>query len=298
MKEAILQLARLKKQRPALEGPADFFSDVLPQLFERECRDRPPSMTSENARAKLASGVPLLRGESVALDEEAVRRRWLWIAAAMERHQDASVGKALANVIHQNKWDLQEIVTAILVGSSDALRARFDMLGLDPELVGTVIRFSLFPSLANVHGQLMSLLALREGEAGTRAYPAEPPGWERGYCPTCGSWPLLGEFRGLEQNRFFRCGFCAASWKVPRLHCPFCENRDHRSLGYLSLEGDETRYRINTCESCRGYVKMLSTLMPLSAPELLVADVATIHLDLAAAQRGYGVVGPGGADGA
>jgi len=64
-------------------------------------------------------------------------------------------------------------------------------------------------------------------------------------------------------------------------------------LGYLSLEGDETKYRINTCELCRGYVKMLSTLTPLSAPELLVADVATMHLDLAAAQRGYAVVGPG-----
>jgi FdhE protein len=301
MKEALLQLARLKKQRPALQGLADFFSDVLPRLFEGESHDRPPAITPDKARAKLASGVPVLRGESVALDEDAVRRRWLRIAAAIERHQDANPGKALTNVVHHNKWNLQEIVTTILAGSSEALRTRAEMLGLDPELAGTVIRLSLVPSLANVHGQLLPLLqgaprAEGEGENVNHSLPPvlhETPGWERGYCPTCGSWPLLGEFRGLEQNRFLRCGFCTASWKVPRLLCPFCENRDHRSLGYLSLEGDETKYRINTCESCRGYVKMLSTLMPLSAPELLAADVATMHLDLAAAQRGYAVVAPG-----
>jgi len=36
----------------------------------------------------------------------------------------------------------------------------------------------------------------------------------------------------------------------------------------------------------RGYVKMLSTLTPLQPPQLLVADLATMHLDLAAADRG------------
>jgi FdhE protein len=86
---------------------------------------------------------------------------------------------------------------------------------------------------------------------------------------------------------------CAAEWKVPRLLCPYCENRDHRSLGYLSLDGDEAKYRVNTCDSCHGYVKMLSTLTPLSAPQLLAADVATLHLDLAAAQRGYAIGRPG-----
>ena len=303
MKEALLQLARLKKQRPALKGPAEFFLDVLPRLFEGESQDRPPALTSEKVREKLAGGVPLLRGEPVTVDLEAVRRRWLQIAAAVERHQDADAGKAPANVIHQNRWNRQEIIEGVLSGTPDVVSARALSLGLDLELAGTVIRLSLLPSLANLHSHLMSLLqgTLRAGSISDRAlFPgpaeppregeasAEPPFWQRGYCLTCGSWPLLGEFRGLEQTRFLRCGLCTASWKVPRLLCPFCENRDHRSLGYLSVEGNETKYRINTCESCRGYVKMLSTLTPLSAPQLLAADVATMHLDLAAAQRGYG----------
>ena len=111
--------------------------------------------------------------------------------------------------------------------------------------------------------------------------------WHHGMCPVCGSWPLLAEFRGLEQNRVLRCGLCAADWQFPRLRCPFCENNDHRELGFFHVEGEEGRHRAATCESCRGYVKTVSSLDRLSVPNLLVADLATLHLDLAAADRGY-----------
>jgi formate dehydrogenase maturation protein FdhE len=49
------------------------------------------------------------------------------------------------------------------------------------------------------------------------------------------------------------------------------------------------RYRVTTCEECRGYVKMTTTLLPLNPTQLLLTDVATLDLDLAAAQRGYAV---------
>lgn len=113
--------------------------------------------------------------------------------------------------------------------------------------------------------------------------------WEHGHCPTCGSWPLLGEFRGLEQQRVLRCGLCAAGWEVPRLLCPFCGNRDHRQLGYFAVTGEEGRCRATTCDACRGYVKMVTSLTPLTALQVLVADVATLYLDLAAADRGFAV---------
>src|SRR5438552_14778827 len=279
LKEALFQLSRLKKERPALTGPADFFSDVLPGLFEGGSNDQPPAISPEQAQAKLSAGVPLLRGESVNVDLAAFRRRWLHVAKAVERHQDAAAGKALANVVHENRWNPPDIMAAVLVGSPQLFHPWAEEWGLDSGLIGTVVRLSLFRSFANLHLQLQSV---RSDSV-----------WQRGYCPTCGGWPLLGEFRGLEQTRFLRCGLCAAEWKAPRLLCPYCENRDHRSLGYLSLEGDETKYRVNTCDSCHGYVKMLSTLAPLSAPQLLAADVATLHLDLAAAQRGYGIGRPG-----
>ena len=58
--------------------------------------------------------------------------------------------------------------------------------------------------------------------------------------------------------------------------------------GYAEhAEGEETKYRALVCDACRGYVKMLTTLSALPPLPLLVADAATLHLDLAAAERGY-----------
>jgi FdhE protein len=97
----------------------------------------------------------------------------------------------------------------------------------------------------------------------------------------------LGEYRGLEQTCFLRCGLCAAEWEFPRLCCPFCGNRDYRQLGYLHVEGQEGKERAATCEACSGYVKMLATITALNEPQLLVAEVATLPLDLAATERGF-----------
>ncbi len=277
LKEALFQLSRLKKERPALTGPADFFSEVLPGLFAEESRDPVPGITPEQARAKLADGIPLLRHEELQVDKARFERRWHHLAAAIARHQDKESGQKITDIFRNGQWDAEEILATVLSDSPHDLHSRAELLGLPPDLTATVVRLTLFPVLASWNADLAPL------RAGI--------GWERGYCPTCGSWPLLGEFRGLEQTRWLRCGFCAAEWKVPRLFCPYCENRDHRSLGYLSVEGDGSKYRIDTCDSCRSYVKMLTTLAPLSCLQLLAADVATIHLDLAAAAKAYGASG-------
>ena len=51
--------------------------------------------------------------------------------------------------------------------------------------------------------------------------------------------------------------------------------------------GEENRCRAATCDACHGYVKMVSSLDGLAEARLLVTDLATLHLDLAAADRGF-----------
>jgi FdhE protein len=163
----------------------------------------------------------------------------------------------------------------VLAGRPEMVRGRADALGLNAALAATVLRWTLFPVLSQFRASLEPLLAHAR--------------WERGGCPVCGSWPLLGEFRGLEQTRYLRCGLCAAAWEFPRLCCPYCGERDHRQLGYLHVEGEEGKERAATCDACGGYVKMVSSLSALSGPKLLATDVATLHLDLMAAEFGFSV---------
>jgi FdhE protein len=111
--------------------------------------------------------------------------------------------------------------------------------------------------------------------------------WQRGYCPVCGAWPSLAEVRGIERERRLRCGCCSADWPLPLLHCAFCDELEHTKLGSLQPEGEEQLRRVETCETCHGYLKAMTTYGALSIRTLVLLDLTTIPLDLVAQDRGY-----------
>jgi FdhE protein len=271
--EAQADLDQLATARPALAAPLHWLRELLPDLVPDPAPPAGFSLTAEQARAKLASGIPLIRGEQVAVDPKTFRRRWQRVCEALQAQQADGAGPALAEALRRGRLDAADLTAEVVAGRPEAIRARVESLGLDPGLTTTVLRFTLFPLFTSIES---TLAPLRLGTT-----------WDQGYCPTCGGWPLLGEFRGLDQSRFLRCGLCAAGWEVPRLWCPFCGNHDHEELLFLHAEGEEMKYRAIVCQACRGYVKMLTALSALPPLALLVADAATLHLDLAAAERGF-----------
>jgi FdhE protein len=266
------ELALLDELRPGLAELAGQLSDFLPVLYGEPIPVVGPALTRETVADKWGSGVPLLRGETLDLDWPTVRQRLLDMAASLAKRR-ADAAQALAEAVRSGHLDIGNLATAVLAGQPHAVHERADALGLDVPLTASVLSLTLFPILGAVRVGLEPLLS-----AGS---------WEEGYCPVCGSFPKLGEFRGLEQTRFLRCGLCAAEWSFPRLRCPGCGSRDHRQLGYLHVEGEGTKYRAATCEECRQYIKMIATLTPLSPLRLLVTDLATVHLDLLAADKGF-----------
>ncbi len=266
-------MSRLVAERPTLAGPGHFLADALPGLYAEPIPVATPALTPEETLAKLDQGTPLLRGATLAVDTAAFARRWQHVCAAAQRHQNSPAAAAVADALRRGALDPEQLTRAILAGQPDVVHAQAAALGLDAGLTATILRLTLFPALSPISD---ALAPLRAGRC-----------WDCGYCPTCGSWPLLGEFRGLEQTRFLRCGLCAAGWEFPRLCCPFCGTADHRQLGYFYAESEEGKYRTATCAACRGYVKMVSVLAALPPPRLLVMDLATMHLDLVAAERGY-----------
>lgn len=274
---ALAELDRLENERPELAGSIALLRDFLPMMYQESILNSAPSLTGDRVATRTAGGVPALRGESISLDVKAFRRRWLRVCTAVQKHRKDDAGKRLAEALRKGQLDATLLVVDLLSGRDQAVPARAGALGLDPALTATILRLTLFPALTQLNA---ALAPFRHNTS-----------WRHGYCPTCGSWPLLGEFRGLEQLRYLRCGLCTAEWEFPRLRCPFCGADDHHVLGYLHVEGEEDRYRAATCDACRGYVKMVSTLGALSGPRLLVAELATLHLDLAALARNY--IAPG-----
>ena len=272
VRDALEQLDELAGQRPSLVQPIAVLREVLPVMYQASPSET-VTLTQCAAVEKLRSGTPLLRGEPLSIDAHQFRHRWRTICNAVRRHQRSPSAAELVTLWDQQGWSVEQLVMDVLAGSIDHIRSRAQSAGLDAELTATVLRLTLFPTLSHVAAAVAPWRSVVR--------------WAHGSCPTCGSWPLLAEIRGLEQMRYLRCGLCAAEWEFPRLECPFCATRDHKLLGYFHVEGEEAKYRVATCDGCRGYVKTASTLAALSGPQLLVMDLATMHLDLAAVDRGY-----------
>src|SRR2546425_11456281 len=114
-----------------------------------------------------------------------------------------------------------------------------------------------------------------------------PTGWASGDCPVCGGWPSLAEIRGLDGSRHLRCGGCGGDWRTEWLLCPFCGERDHGNLGSLVSPESLERQKIEVCDGCRGYLKTLTTLVPIPPAHVVLQDLATLVLDVAALEKGY-----------
>jgi FdhE protein len=142
-------------------------------------------------------------------------------------------------------------------------------------------------SLDTATATVAQLAAMPLLQAMNRRYGPAVAEWTAGYCPVCGSWPALVEQHGLEREWHLRCGRCGADWVGVPHRCVFCGEDDHDRLGSLYADEAGESRRVETCETCRGYVKVMAALRPAPAAELPLNDLAMLELELAALERDY-----------
>lgn len=271
VQDSLGKLAKLAETQPELAGLATTTAALLRVMYA-DVPTVPFPFSTEQVTLKWEGGVPLLRGERLPLDTAWLGAQFGRLCHVMEEQRHPSA-RPLVEAVKRKVWDVAALAQSILSDDAAVAVKRADELGLDAELAATLLRLTLLPLLEQISAAARSLR------------PRE--GWTMGYCPTCGAWPLLGEYRGLELTRFLRCGLCADDWGVDRLFCFVCGARAHHDLQYIQVAGEELKQRAQTCERCHSYIKQLSTFSALSAPALLVADIATLHLDLVALERTY-----------
>lgn len=277
---AIASLTRLVEVQPDLRQAALMQSALIRAVYTVPAPVSPTLLTAEDAAARLASGVPLLRNAPLPCTKRDIVRVFLRLCqAAQTVVATAASGPevvpydTVTAAVTSGRLDVWTCGKGLLTGEAQTLPAQLEAQGYAADLVMTLLRLALLPFLEQTAAQLAPL------------YTTQP--WTQGYCPTCGAWPVLAEQRGLEQFRYLRCGLCACSWEVDRVLCPFCASRDPLLLSFLQVEGEEQKQRLATCDACQGYLKLRSTLTPLTTPQLLAEEVALVHLDLIALEKGY-----------
>jgi hypothetical protein len=109
--------------------------------------------------------------------------------------------------------------------------------------------------------------------------------WRNPVCPFCAGAPDFAVYT-TDDERLLLCSRCSGRWVWEVTACVWChETRAARLPSFLSAD---RRYRICACDTCRKYLKAYNA-RGAARPVLPVVDaIATLPLDAAAAQRGYG----------
>ena len=211
---------------------------------------------------------PLLHGTVLRLNARPIRRL---VRDLLKAATEGDAGASLSS-LSSGRLDTMALMKAALTHDHHAIEEMAAKQGVESEALAVIANLSAMPLLHACAKRLAGSVSET---------------WMRGYCPICAAWPSLAELRGLERNRRLRCGRCASDWLLPVLHCPFCAEVHHDQLGSLLPEGEQQTRRVDVCKACNGYIKTFSVLRPMSLRSLLMEDLGSVELDLAAQERGY-----------
>jgi FdhE protein len=264
------RLSQLQQQRPewqawirllALAEQASHDNDSSTQASEPELATGSPGSQDD---------APLLHGRSVRADLSRIHRLVGRLAAAAVG--GPVEGGTSLQQYRPSQAEALNLVSAAVVQDHAGLQMLAARGGLNAGALATVAHLAAYPLLQSCGRQLESSVS---------------PSWQRGYCPVCAAWPTLAERRGLDRSRRLRCGRCSTQWEVPWLHCIYCGERKHERLGSLEADGQGEVLKVETCATCKGYLKSLATLQGFPAFELLLQDLETVEFDLIALDRGF-----------
>lgn len=215
-------------------------------------------------------GAPLLNTRTLRVKAPRVVRLIRSLAATAS--EGALEGGISLRGYRPSEREVLHLISAAVRQANDEISLQAHESQVDEGALASVAHLATFPLLQSCGQQLNSRV---------------PASWQYGYCPVCAAWPIFAERRGLDRSRRLRCGRCAAEWEVQWLYCVYCGERDHKQLGSLEPEDGGDMLKVETCATCRGYLKSIATLQGFPPLELLLQDLETVELDLIALNRGY-----------
>jgi FdhE protein len=108
-----------------------------------------------------------------------------------------------------------------------------------------------------------------------------------GLCPACGALPVSGmvvDWPRAHGLRYLFCSICGTGWNHVRIKCAFCAST--KGIGYRSIAGGDEAATVETCDACKGYLKLIrQNKAPKADP--VADDVASLALDLLVREAGW-----------
>ena len=265
----------VKMKKPVYADMLDFYGRIFDaqEMSKSRIQIHPLQISEEMRSVKAREKLALIEIRDFPFDENETGRLFSAICNLAEEANPklAADAETILNAVDK-VIKPGELFSGLLTGD-DALYQRIaDELDIAGNTLSFISYNSLKPSLSTCADQLSSYLSKDEP-------------WLKGYCPICGSPPVLSILKS-GGDRALICSFCWHPWSVKRVYCPFCENRDSKTQQYFYNEG-EKEFRVDLCDSCKKYVKTLDSreIERMVYPPL--EQISSLHLDFKAKEMGY-----------
>jgi FdhE protein len=267
------RIQQLKKKRPGYKEILDFYQKVREEQEKAKASLNidPIKLKKEWKELLTKEGFPILERKDFQMDFEASTALFQSLC---------NIGKDANPYMAEQVRKIEEAIDNKRIDPKELLKLgvkeqRIEQIanefGLDNKVLLFLIQSSIKPSIEAGMEQLLNEL--------------DTSTWLKGFCPVCGSLPYLSLLKEEVGKRYLLCSYCGYQWRIERLFCPFCNNKEQESLHYFYAEGEES-YRIDLCEKCHQYIKRID-LRNIEEADPSLEDLATIHLDILASQKGY-----------
>lgn len=278
---------RIEKRLKSYKESHPEFDDIL-ELFGRLVALQASSLEETSVelpgdaslKARPEEGFPVVGRANFPLDIERAEELFIRLLdelAGVNETLEKITGR-IGRGMEEGLLDFEGLARSYLDERYDAIEEAAERIQANPWALTVFVKSAMNPSIVMVSENAAALLPERD--------------WLECYCPICGSRPAVGlHSYELEGKRLGVCSFCGHTWRMERICCPFCENRDQEKLTYFFKEDDPAR-RVYVCKACHGYLKVFEEKDLPQWLEPILEDLVTAYLDEAAENEAYRRPGP------
>lgn len=278
LRKSLQTIENYKIANPHYDEILDVLGEILilREEYRNNMKDCIFSVDERVIAGKMEGGLPLIDVAGGKFDLTRPQAYFQSLIAIAERKMPENA-QGILNIIENQEFDWERMIRESFSRTEND--SQMESKDDNPEseetldLLDLFVEESLRPELeyiADKYGKIVAESA-----------------WTEGYCPICGKEPKIGEVRlGEDGKRYLFCHQCGYKWNFRRIKCPFCGNEEQHSLAYFAVEGEE-RYRVDVCNKCRRYIKIVEQSKAAEEIDLDVEDIATLHLDMLAYEEGY-----------
>ena len=229
----------VKERKPVYDELLQFYGRLFVIQEESKSRIRlepiriPEDILSIKAREKM----PLIDINGFSYHRKESRSLFM-VINHLAKESNPKLSNSAETIVEAvgTKLTLEDLFSGLLEGNETIFEDLAVEISVDKQVLGFLAYNSLKPSLCLCADQL-------------GGYLDQSTPWVYGYCPICGSAPILSMIEP-KGRRSLVCSFCWKDWPVNRVQCAFCGGSQTKDLHYFYSE-EEKEARVDLCDRGR-----------------------------------------------